>query len=127
MVGVNRSSMVAAAQSTFGWLDEVPVRGKVKRSLLEEVREQYRITVEVGGLTSFRIAASLMGLSNQRVHQFVKEGRFTVHEFGGQKFLELREIAAFMAVDRPKGRPSLKEAVKMAWRAGVAAASDDEK
>jgi hypothetical protein len=44
-----------------------------------------------------------LGVSNQRVYQFLDEGRFHVFEVASTKFVALSEIEAFKASPRNKG------------------------
>ena len=58
-----------------------------------------------GALVSKSIAAKILGVSNQRVGDFVREGRLRAVDFGGHEMLVLAEVKDFSRVPRKPGRP----------------------
>ena len=110
-------SSIAAAQP---WLIEVPVEEPKKKGLWEEFQEFHALSKEVGGLVQPSIAASLLDVSRARIYDMMKNGRFTVHDFMEQKFLEMREVKAYYASERKAGRPrtSFKAQIKRAISVG---------
>ncbi len=58
-----------------------------------------------GALISKVIAAKILGVSSQRVGDFVREGRLRGVDFGGREMLVLSEVKEFSRVPRKPGRP----------------------
>lgn len=56
-----------------------------------------------GGLIPQNILPDILGLSQQRVSQLVKAGRFTTYSLFGQKFVTGESFAAFVEMERSTG------------------------
>lgn len=110
-------SSIAAGQP---WLIEVPAAEEKKEpGLWDQFQTFHALSKEVGGLIQPSIAAAVLDLSRARVCQFMNEGRFTVHELMGSKFLETREVKAFAQAERKTGRPvTFKAQMKRALAIG---------
>ena len=105
------STVAAGAQPWLLDVPESPSREKRERGAWDQVREMHALSSEVGGLIPPSVAAVLLEVSRQRVHQFMTEGRFTIHQFLGEKYLELRQVHDFRKNPRANGRPrKLQEA-----------------
>jgi len=67
-------------------------------------------------------AATILGLSRQRVHQLADEGTFSSFEFYGMKWVLESEVVSFAKLNRTAGenqyRPSTKELWKVSHEAG---------
>jgi predicted 3-demethylubiquinone-9 3-methyltransferase (glyoxalase superfamily) len=64
-----------------------------------------RLSEEHGALVPQAWLQDELGVSKQRIHQFLSEGRFHVYEVGSTCFVLLSEVEAFKAQPRKTGRP----------------------
>ena len=62
------------------------------------------------------MAAELMGVSKQRVHELVKEGTFVPVEACGKKWLSANQVEGFIKLHRAAGRPWNKPSTKELWK-----------
>jgi len=58
-----------------------------------------------GGLLPQAQAASVLGLSKQRINDLVAAGRLREHDFFGKNFIACSDIAEFHSKQRRSGRP----------------------
>lgn len=58
-----------------------------------------------GGLIPQAMLPAALGLSKQRISQFVAEKRFVVHRIGGTNYVTGRSFEAFLVEERRSGRP----------------------
>jgi len=87
-----------------------PREAKVKLTRKEKMKrdiEEYTRAMqgEAGPLIIRSVAAEVLGLSTQRVHQLVDAGRLRIWEYFDVKFVSLPEVLDFGKMDRPNGRP----------------------
>ena len=80
----------------------VPRRGSRAWKRMEWARFRDLASVH-GGLTSAFFAQLLLGVSNQRVHQLMNEGRLPWVEIMGKRFIPCDALEAFSGVDRSCG------------------------
>ena len=62
------------------------------------------------------MAANLIGVSKQRVHELIKEGTFVPVEACGKKWLSANQVEAFIKLNREAGRPWHKPSAKELWK-----------
>jgi len=112
--------MADATASDFEFVKELPTR-KVRKGVLELAREFAAISQRQGGLIPQAMAATVLGVSRQRINQLVKEGTFSVWTFYGRPWLSQAEIVDFARLRRGEGENQHKPSVKELWRASYAA------
>ncbi|MBU6400302.1 MAG: hypothetical protein KGS61_08285 [Verrucomicrobia bacterium] len=87
-----------------------------QRSIFDLAREFTRISKLHDGLIPQTVAAAILGVSRQRIHQLVKEGTFSYWGFYGQKWLSQKEIISFARLHRKPGENQYTLSVKNLWR-----------
>lgn len=70
-----------------------------------EFRRYQQVARFSGGLLPQATAATVLGLSKQRINDLVADGRLREHEFFGKNFIACSDIEAFKRKDRRHGRP----------------------
>ncbi|MGA2544777.1 MAG: hypothetical protein ABSG78_24775 [Verrucomicrobiota bacterium] len=83
---------------------DLPQR-KVKKGILDVFRNLRAITSREGGLLPFASAATVLGVSKQRVNDLVKEGTLHPIDLLGKKWLSANELESFVKLQRQAGRP----------------------
>lgn len=106
-------SMFEAKGNEFAFMADLPAREKTKaQQALHDVREFLRLQKEHGLVPLFMVPAFLR-LSQQRVSQFVSEGRLGTVNIGRHIFVKENDLVEFAKAERKTGRPfkapSLKE------------------
>ncbi len=99
-------------------LAEAP-RPKAKmglRGVLRFLRDYRKTLKQEGGLLPFVTAASLMGVSKQRVNELIKEGTLVPVEACGKKWLSANQVEEFIKLHREPGRPWNKPSAKELWK-----------
>lgn len=91
-------------EATFDQLELLPnvERRTRSKSVLRQLMEA---TQEHGFLGTQSQVAAALGLSKQRVNQFVNEGRLPSIEIGGKKLVPIAALEFFIAEERKNGRP----------------------
>lgn len=102
---------------------DLPQR-KVKKGILDVFRNLRAITSREGGLLPYATAASVLGVSKQRVHDLVKEGTLHPIDLLGKKWLSANELESFVKIERQAGRPWKAPSIKDQWRAAFDGAKD---
>jgi hypothetical protein len=87
------------------------------RGLLEDLREFKRISKVHGGLVPQSIAATLLGVTRQRVHQLVSEGTLGHWGFYGMNWLSEKELFSFAKLNRQQGENQYRPSTKQLWKA----------
>jgi hypothetical protein len=105
------------AEPTAGALPDGLPRRKVKTSVFDLLRNLRKLTTEKGGLVPIAGAATILGVTKQRVHELVKEGTLHPVEFLGKKWLSGEELLSFVKLQRDAGRPWKEPSIKEQWRA----------
>ena len=86
------------------WLFDVPATElKRVKNKWEELAEMADKSEEVGGLIPPALAASLLDVSRQRVHNMIERGRINSWMFFGDRYVSAAEVHAFMASERKPG------------------------
>jgi hypothetical protein len=86
-------------------LFDIPAVPRKQRDKWEELEEFAREGFDQQGLVVPIDAAQLLELSKQRIYHLMEAKRLQVWEFFGRKYLSVRELRAFIDIDRPCGRP----------------------
>jgi hypothetical protein len=102
---------------------DLPQR-KVKKGVLDVFRNLRAITSREGGLLPFASAATVLGVSKQRVHDLVNEGTLHPIDLLGKKWLSANELESFVKLERQSGRPWNEPSIKEQWRAAFDGAKD---
>ncbi len=98
--------------------------GKPIKFLLDQIRAFREMATRDGGLLPFATAASMLGISKQRVNALVAEGTFKPVEFAGKKWLTANQVEAFIKLNREPGRPWNKPSTKELWKMSYDGAKD---
>lgn len=112
------------AVSEFPFVQEMPKREKSKLGKLwDEFRKLQAVARERGAFVPPGIAATLLGVSHQRVGELVKLGRFEAVYIDGRTFILEQSIIDYAESERKSGRPwpgpkSYSEAAKLALKGG---------
>jgi hypothetical protein len=113
LTGVARSGSVSvmfeAAVTEFPFVQALPKREKSRLGRLWDHFQEVRAAVkENGALLPQHYAADLLGLSRQRVHVLVNEGKLKSIEVGGLRYVTESSLVAWAQAERDKGgRPSI--------------------
>jgi hypothetical protein len=86
------------------------------RRMMEDVREFGKLTTLHRGLVPLSAAATILGISRQRVHQLAKEGTFSHWTFYRMKWLSYLEILSFATINRMQGENQYRPSTKQIWR-----------
>jgi len=90
----------------FPFVEQFPKREQNKLERLWEGFENMKAVVEKHGLlVPPQLAADLLGVSRQRVHQLMEQGRMKRVEVLGQVFITEDDLHAFARSERKNGRP----------------------
>ncbi len=77
-----------------------PARKGSLRWYGEEAERYIALSAEHRGLTLPAVAGLILGVSKQRVDQLMQQGRLTVFEVAGRKWLAVDEVEAFSTLER---------------------------
>lgn len=91
-------------------------RSKGLLSVVETTREFMRIAKLKRGLVPQSAAATILGVSRQRVHQLVAEGTFSHWTFYGMSWLSQEEVVSFAKLHRQAGENQHKPSAKQMWK-----------
>ena len=117
-------NMTQARNATAAVTIDLPQR-KVKKGILDVFRNLRAITSREGGLLPFASAASVLGVSKQRVHDLVKEGTLHPIDLLGKRWLSANELESFVKLERQAGRPWKEPSIKDQWVAAFAGAKEE--
>lgn len=93
--------------SEFAFMDGLPKREKTHRMKLLDVLAELEARSKIKGpVVPQSLAAEIIGVSRQRVAQFIDEGRIDAFTLNGSRFVFVRSLHDFLkAGPRPPGRP----------------------
>lgn len=95
-----------AEVSEFPFVGELPKREKSKvGKLWDRLQEASRVVEERGMFVPQSIVAKLLGVSRQRVHQIVQDGRLETVDVCGERFILEDSLVEFCKLERKAGRP----------------------
>lgn len=98
--------MSQAAVAEFPFVEGLPKREKSKLAKLwDHFREVKAVTEQHGFLMPQRYAADLLGISRQRVHTLVKEGRLVSVVLLGVPYVTEASMMEYAQAERTGGRP----------------------
>lgn len=113
--------MFEADAIEFPFLADVPkAPSKLQRVL--EVSKKLSKAIDVhGDLVPRDIVAKVVGISRQRVHQLVEEGKITQVDIDGYLFVTQASLVEWVKEERKGGRPPKirGETLGDAWKAAV--------
>lgn len=109
--------MSEVAVAEFPFVAELPKREKSKiGKIWDHWKEVKAITEEKGMLVPPVVAALLLDVSRQRVHQLVEAGRLERVDFGGQGYITEASLVEWAKAEHVNGRPvkdrSLRECIR---------------
>jgi hypothetical protein len=87
------------------------------RGVLADIREFKKISKLHGGLVPQSAAATVLGISRQRVHQLVSEGTLRHWVFYGMNWLSEEEVVSFGKLNREQGENQHGPSTKQLWKA----------
>ena len=95
----------------FPFVGELPKReAKRTLSLWETAEEFFKLLEQHGPPISFALAAKLLGVSKQRIHELNALGRFhVITSPDGKKVITGKSFVAFAEQERHSGRPTKLE------------------
>jgi hypothetical protein len=111
-------------KSSAAVASELPER-KVKKSVFDFFRNLREINQREGGLVPYAGAATILGVSKQRIHDLVNEGTLRPVELFGKKWLSANELESFVKLQRQSGRPWKEPSIKDQWRAAMEGAKEN--
>lgn len=98
--------MFEAAITEFPFVAEMPKRDRSKFvKVWDHFQELGEIAKREGMLVPQTYAAKILGVSKQRVWQFVEEGRLRSVEVNGVRFVGEKSLIEFCKMERKSGRP----------------------
>lgn len=101
----NLPQMFEAAVSEFPFVEAMPKREKSRVARLWERFEEIKaMTDRYGVMLPQHLAADLLGVSRQRVHTLVNEGRLQSVDVGGVRFVTEASMMEFARSERATGR-----------------------
>jgi hypothetical protein len=74
-----------------------------KLTLRREIEQYEAVVAEHGALVAPLIAARLLGLSRQRIHQLSQAGMLDSYRYFGHVFVALRDVERLQFMHRPHG------------------------
>jgi len=77
-----------------------------------------------GGLIPQTLLSSALGLSKQRISQFVAEKRFVVHQIAGSNYVTGASFERFLREERKNGRPFKPPTLGVMVKAGAQVTKD---
>lgn len=110
--------MHEAAVTEFPFVEAMPKREKSKLAKLwEHFQELKAIAAEKGVIIPQNYAADLLGVSRQRVHQLVNDGRLEAVEVRGIRFVTEASVMEWAKAERDKGgRPATVPGIRETFR-----------
>jgi len=110
--------MFEAQAIEFPFVAAMPKREKsgfVK--VWDHFQELKAVTAQKGMIVPVHMAACLLGVSHQRVSQFLDDGRLEPIEIRGHRYVAESSLVEFCKVERKNGRPvNLPVTAKESWR-----------
>lgn len=98
--------MFKAAVNEFPFVAELPKREKSRLQLFwDRFKEVQALVAEKGTIVPPVVAAELLGISRQRVHELMQDGRLERVEWRGQVFITEHDLVEFASAERKAGRP----------------------
>lgn len=117
--------MYQAAVTEFPFVDALPKKEKGKIGKLWDHLASVKAAMEKHGvLLPQHYAADLLGISRQRVHVLVNEGRFQVVDIGGCRYVTEDSIVAYAKSARVAGRPGKAPVAKVTWKIALDSARE---
>lgn len=90
----------------FPFVTELPKRERKRvMTVWERFEAIKKVTDEKGMLLPVVFAAKLLGISQQRVHNIIADGRLEAINLDGHKFIPEESFVAFCKLERKNGRP----------------------
>lgn len=108
--------MSEAIAGQFDFLDETPKREPAVMSAWDELRQLSALMKEKGMMVPTPLAARVLGVSVQRVHQFIDGGSLEVVRCGRSLMVTEKSLLDFAKVERKNGRPFKPGSVRSIWQ-----------
>lgn len=99
-------AMFEADVAEFPFTSELPKRQRTRlQSLWDQLSEIRAVVESKGMLIPASMAAKVLGVSRQRVHDLIKEGRLENVEMNGHNFITEASVVDYAKSERKAGRP----------------------
>lgn len=110
----------------FPFVETMPKRERSKvRTLWDRMIEVHEISKTHGQHWPVHVAAEALGISRQRIHQLINDGRFTPLVVNGRNYISMASIQAYAESERSMGR-GVKPS-KLTWQKCVELACEELK
>ena len=120
--------MHEAAVTEFPFVEVLPKREKSKLARLWDQFHEVRAAVKAhGAVFPQNYAAALLGVSPQRIHQLVNEGRLVTVQIGARPFVTEQAIIDFAKSERANGVHLVVPSSRQIFRAAHEAAKEHVK
>lgn len=117
--------MFDAAVTEFPFVEALPKRERSKLvKLWDHLKEIKAATAEHGVLLPQHYAADLLGVSRQRVHVLVNEGRLLTVEVGGLRYVTENSMRSYAESERKGGRPGTVSNRRETFRSALDSAKE---
>lgn len=115
--------MFEAAITEFPFVAEMPRRDKTRyEKVWDSFQRVKAITDKEGAIWPVMFVAKILGVSNERVHELMKNDRLKRVEVDGHPFVTEVSMLDYAKSERKAGRPcgprTVKDCAKVAVRAG---------
>lgn len=98
--------MFKAAVNEFPFVSELPKREKSRlQQFWDRFKEIKALAEQKGIMVPPFVAAELLGISRQRVHELMQDGRLERVEWRGQVFITEHDLVEYASAERKAGRP----------------------
>jgi len=98
--------MYEAVAPEFPFVEAMPKRDKSRwQKVWDHFNELRSVVAQKGMLVPQHLAAAVLGVSRQRVHVLVNEGRLEAVEVDGYRYVTEQSVVAFADTERKVGRP----------------------
>jgi len=109
--------MTETMASEFPFVEQLPKREKSRLlKLWDHFAEARALTKEHGMLVPVQLAASLAGVSNQRIHQLMEADQLKRVELNGHPFVTENSFVVWAQSERKNGRPFKDLAKGETWK-----------
>jgi hypothetical protein len=96
----------SAQLAEFPFTADLPKREKTKvGKVLDALDEILRLTEDKGPAVCQKAAASFLGVSVQRVGQFLDDGKMEFWTIEGTRYVYVKSLKEFAKLERKTGRP----------------------
>lgn len=123
--GVPLGAMTDVLTTDFPFVEELPKREKSKVAKLWDTFQRMRdATKQHGCIVPVMLAAKLANVSNQRIHQLMKNETLERIEIDGHAYITETSLLNWVSTERKAGRPPKQHTKAELWRMSVDTAKE---